>query len=166
MTTLDTKTPAQSGPDYTLGLKYLTPQVNEENGTLRMTYPLTLPPGCNGRQPDLSLVYQSDNRDLMSTGGYGWSPSIPTIKLLNKNGVDLLSPAALTLSLLLMVSCSTSLVPPIQPRVDNGTFRTYTFANNIWTVTDKDGKVYTFGSTAAARQDNPSDTSKNLCVVP
>ena len=159
VTTLDTKTPAQSGPDYTLGLKYLTPQVNEENGTLAYTYPLTLPPGCNGRQPDLSLVYQSDNRDLMNTGGYGWSPSIPTIKLLNKNGVDLLYSSTDFISSvdgeLFNVSGST-----YQPRVDNGTFRTYTFANNIWTVTDKDGKVYTFGSTAAARQDNPSDTSK------
>lgn len=159
VTTLATQTPEPSKPDTNLGLKYLTPQVNEENGTLTYTYPITLPPGRNGLQPDLSLTYQSDNRDLLNTVGYGWSVSIPTIKRLNKNGLDLLYSSTDFISSvdgeLVNVSGTT-----YQPRVDNGTFRTYTYANNVWTVTNKDGTVYTFGSTASTRQDNPNNTNQ------
>ncbi len=37
---------------------------------------------------------------------------------------------------------------------------TYSASTNIWTVTDKKGTVYSFGSTAASRLDNPSNASQ------
>ena len=46
-------------------------------------------------------------------------------------------------------------------RVDNGDFLKYSLATstNSWTVTDKNGTIYIFGSTTASRQDDPGNSA-------
>lgn len=50
------------------------------------------------------------------------------------------------------------------PRIDNGSFNRYNLVNDgsgaYWVMTDKSGKTYVFGSSAAARQDDPSNSAK------
>ena len=46
------------------------------------------------------------------------------------------------------------------PRVENGSFLSYTLSNNIWTVFDKKGTRYSFGTTTASRIDNVASSSQ------
>lgn len=141
------------------GAKQVVPQPDPSTGALTYSYPIKTPPGRNGIQPDLNLIYNSQNPSQDSAFGYGWSISIPYISRVNKTGTDqLYSSNYFTSSLsgdLILVSGST-----YAPRVENGDFLKYTFASNTWTVTDKKGTVYTFGSQAATRQDNPNDSTQ------
>jgi RHS repeat-associated protein len=142
----------------TLG-KYLAPQVSTTDGSLNYEYPLVLPPGRNGLTPELSLTYNSGNKSLSSVIGTGWSFNIPYIQRTNKKGSEKLYTENTFTS-----SLDGELVDQGSgiyiPRVDNGSFRKYQYLNNQWTITEKDGSVYQLGTTAQARQDHPTDTSK------
>jgi len=110
-------------------------------------------------QPDLKLTYNSQDPSPDGAFGYGWSATIPYIQRSNKTGTDkLYTDNYFTSSLsgdLVLVSGST-----YAPRVENGDFLKYTLSGNTWTVADKKGTVYTFGSQSSTRLDNPSDSSK------
>ena len=58
------------------------------DGSLRYLHPLVIPPGRNGMQPDLALVYSSRPDEQISPFGYGWSINIPYIERINRRGVD------------------------------------------------------------------------------
>ncbi len=45
-------------------------------------------------------------------------------------------------------------------KIEKGNFLKYTLASNVWTVTDKQGTVYKFGTAASSRQDDPGDSSR------
>ena len=139
--------------------KQLIPQTDPSTGALVYSYPITTPPGRNGIEPGLSLQYSSQNPAQDSAFGYGWSTNIPYISRVNKTGTDqLYTSNYFTSSLsgdLVLVSGST-----YGPRVETGDFLKYSLSGNTWTVTDKKGTVYTFGSQAATRQDNPSNSAQ------
>src|SRR5713226_4343122 len=54
-------------------------------GTGNFTIPLALPPGRNGFQPQLSLVYSSGNGN--GPFGLGWSLSVPSVARKTSKGV-------------------------------------------------------------------------------
>ncbi len=88
--------------------------------------------------------------------------NIPYIERLNKAGVDKLystsTPNYFLASLdgeLATTSVSTNYVP----RTENGNFNQYAFSSNAWTVTDKNGTQYTFGTTSGSQQNDPNNTS-------
>jgi RHS repeat-associated protein len=126
---------------------------------LKYAYAITVPPGRNDLQPDLELQYSNQNTDNDSAFGYGWSTNIPYIQRLNKTGSDnLYSDNNFTSSLsgqLVQVAGTT-----YAPRVETGDFLKYSFDGSTWTVTDKQGILYTFGSQTSTRQDDPSDFTK------
>ncbi len=62
--------------------------VDKNTGAFTMTYPIDIPPGRNGLQPNLNLVYNSQDTQLGGIFGEGWSISIPYVARLNKTGVD------------------------------------------------------------------------------
>ncbi|WP_292530889.1 SpvB/TcaC N-terminal domain-containing protein [Methylocystis sp.] len=140
-------------------LEKLRPNLND--GSLSIPYNLIIPPGRNGLQPYLSLVYNSQNSERRNQLGFGWSLSIPYIKRLNKTGIDQLYGTTTFYSSvdgeLVQVGTSTS----YRPRIDNGGYHVYQFASSThWQMTDKSGTTYTYGQNAQARYENPSDTSK------
>jgi hypothetical protein len=63
-------------------------QVDESSGMLKYEIPLTIPPGRNGLQPDLRLIYESKQPNEGSLVGYGWSLSLPYIQRMNKRGLN------------------------------------------------------------------------------
>lgn len=140
-------------------LEKLRPNLND--GSLSIPYNLIIPPGRNGLQPYVSLVYNSQNFERRNQLGFGWSLSIPYIKRLNKTGIDQLYGTTTFYSSmdgeLVQVGTSTS----YRPRVDNGSYHVYQFASSThWQMTDKNGTTYTYGQNSQARYENPSDTSK------
>lgn len=129
------------------------------SGALTYSYDINVPPGRGDLTPDLKLKYNSQTSNLNSVFGYGWSISIPYIERINKEGSEKLYTTDYYTSSMsgeLEKLSSTSYVA----KTEDGSFLVYEFSSNIWTVTDKEGTVYTFGDTASSRQDNPSDSTK------
>ncbi len=138
-----------------------SPQVSTFDGSFTHSYPLSIPPGRSGLQPDLALIYSSSKGSDSDIFGYGWDISIPYIKRINKIGSENLYATSSTFysSLsgeLVQIGSTTG----YRAKVEDGDFLQYTFANNAWTVTDKKGTVYRLGSTTSSRQDNASSTSQ------
>jgi RHS repeat-associated protein len=140
-------------------IKQIVPDSNQNSGALNYDFPIVVPPGRNGLQPDLKLSYNNQNIEQGSEFGYGWSINIPYIERLNKKGVNKLYTedyfnSSLTGELVSLGSGSYG------SKVDNGEFLTYSLSSNVWTVTDKNGTVYKFGTNAAERQDSGSNVYK------
>jgi RHS repeat-associated protein len=137
----------------------LSSQIDNTSGALVYRYDVVVPPGRNDMTPELALIYRSTNSAQDSVVGSGWNFNIPHIQRVNKQGSDkLYSEDHFVSSLdgeLILISGST-----YAPKYENGDFRKYDLTSNVWTVTEKNGTVFTFGSTASARQDNPSDSSE------
>ena len=131
------------------------------NGSASYSIPIAVPAGRNGQTPDLKLIYnsQSAGQDV-SPFGYGWNVSIPYIQRLNKEGVDHLYSGDYFFSSLDGELASTS-VTTYRPVADES-FVQYSFSTSTssWVVTDKVGAIYTFGTSANARQDNPFSSSQ------
>ncbi|MFA5933696.1 MAG: FG-GAP-like repeat-containing protein [Candidatus Paceibacterota bacterium] len=140
-------------------IKVLLPEADQTTGALVYSYPIAIPSGRNGLQPDLGLTYNSQNMQEGSIFGSGWSVNIPQIERINRKGSEKLYTENYFSS-----SLDSELVEVFSnvyaPKVENGSFNKYEFSNNIWTVTDKKGTVYKFGQTAVSRQDDPNDSTK------
>lgn len=137
----------------------ITPEIDNTNGALIYEYKITVPPGRNEMTPDLALVYNSATSTKDSLIGAGWSINIPYIERVNKTGSDKLYTDNYFLSSMdgELVSLGSG---NYAAKDENGDFLTYSLSSNVWTVKDKSGTVYKFGTNAAERQDNPGDSSK------
>src|SRR3989338_659974 len=135
------------------------PEADESTGALVYRYPIEVPPGRNGLQPQFELTYNSQNAEEGSLLGYGWSLSIPSIERQNKHGAEQMYARHDFTSSLSgeLVDLSSG---NFGPKVESGEFLSYTFASNTWTVKDKKGATYKFGATTQALQDDPADSSK------
>lgn len=132
-------------------------------GALTYQYPIVVPPGRNGLQPDLLLSYNSQSASVDNIAdtvfGSGWSMNIPYIQRINRTGLEDLYSATLFESSMngeLLSTGSGNFVA----KDETGDFLKYSLSSNVWTVTDKRGTVYKFGTNAGERQDNPGDSSK------
>ena len=133
--------------------------IDHSSGACVYDYHISVPPGRNGLQPDLSLSYNSQNNENVNLVGYGWSINIPFIERLNKKGTDqLYAQNYFSSSLSGELDVLTS--GTFGSKIDNGEFLSYSISNNVWTVKDKKGAVYKFGNTADARLDNPSNSTQ------
>src|SRR5262249_55810865 len=98
--------------------------------------------------------------ELRGIFGRGWSVNIPFIERLNKMGVDKLystSSPNYFLSSLDGELATTTVSSTYVARTENGTFNHYVFSNNIWTVTDKNGTQFVYGSSTDSVQDDPNN---------
>jgi hypothetical protein len=148
---------SNSYPDL---LKYPLKPTSDASGALSLQYPLSVPPGRGQMTPDLRLVYTSNPSPNDSQFGYGWSINIPYIERINRMGVDQLYSTNYYNSTMDGELASTS-DSTYGAKFENGDFRNYSFSTstNAWTVTDKNGTTYKFGTTAASRQDPGGSTT-------
>lgn len=155
-------------PDFNFQIQ-TQPQatIDQSTGALVYEYPIEMPEGRNGMTPELSLRYNSRNITIPdSIVGLGWELSVPYIQREPLRGTQNLYTKPFfssTLSGNLIATTDASLSPytRYRPESDGGDYLQYVFnGNNTWTVTDKDGRTYTFGGGAESRQDNPADPSK------
>jgi hypothetical protein len=139
-------------------------------GTGNFTVPIALPPGRNGFQPEINLVYSTGNGN--SPFGLGWSLSIPGVSRKTSKGIPRYDDAKDTF----ILSGAEDLVPVeksetkirYRPRTE-GLFARIEHhrdaGNNYWEVRSKDGLVSFYGTPEPSEDDpavvaDPSDQSK------
>lgn len=161
-----TQTPAAPGDadasfvSQTQASQKSTPlKADESSGALNYEYPLQVPAGRNGLQPDLRLSYNSQSLEDGSIFGYGWTISIPFIQRKNTHGTDkLYSSFDFTSALSGDLVATDAGKSTFIARIDDGGYLTYSLdANQTWTVRNKLGLTYVFGATAGDRQDDPTN---------
>ncbi|MGH9761793.1 MAG: SpvB/TcaC N-terminal domain-containing protein, partial [Blastocatellia bacterium] len=137
------------------------PKADLSTGALTYSYPIVTPPGRNGMEPHLSIDYNSQElgpRKITNWFGIGWNLDIPYIERVNKRGVDQLATGTDFTSSLSGELVATG-ANSYAAKSESGDFLQYSLANNGWTVTDKKGRSYTFGSDVSGRvsdaQPNP-----------
>ena len=120
-------------------------------GTGNFTVPIALPPGRNGFQPQLSLVYSTGNGN--GPFGLGWSLSVPGVSRKTAKGVPRYDDARDTF----ILSGAEDLVPVektqtttrYRPRTE-GLFALihhhHDAANDFWEVKSKDGLISLYGT--------------------
>jgi Insecticide toxin TcdB middle/N-terminal region/FG-GAP-like repeat/Salmonella virulence plasmid 65kDa B protein len=139
------------------------PKVDGQTGALTKSIKPDIPPGRNGLQPDLTLRYNNHNTED-GIVGYGWTVSIPYIQRLNKLGSQSLYNFPYFASSIdgeLATTSSATTTMTFGAKVDDGSFNAYSFANNMWTMYDKNGTRYTFGASDNAQQ-NASASSTQI----
>ena len=134
-------------------------KANESSGALNYDYPLQVPPGRNGLQPDLKLSYNSQNLDDGSIFGYGWTISIPYIQRKNTHGTDkLYSGTDFTSALSGDLVATNADNSRFIARTDDGGYLKYSLdSNQTWRAQSKQGVTYIFGATSGERQDDPTN---------
>lgn len=135
-------------------------------GTGNFSIPIDLPPGRNGFQPELNLVYSSGNGN--GPFGLGWALSIPGVARKTARGIPQYHDAASDQKELdtFILSGAEDLVPVesdagttrYRPRTE-GLFarihRHHDTENDYWEVKSKDGLASRYG-TSATRGDDPA----------
>jgi RHS repeat-associated protein len=127
-------------------------------GTGNFTIPISLPPGRNGFQPQLNLVYSTGNGN--GAWGLGWYINIPGVSRQTNKGVPRYDDARDTF----VLSGAEDLVPVeqlpglfrYQPRTEGMFAKILHHAdaqNNYWEVKTKDGLVSQYGTAASAGKD-------------
>lgn len=135
-------------------------KVDESSGAFHFDYPIPLPPGRNGVQPDLRLKYSSQDRSINENiVGLGWSLPIPSIERFATSGTqDLYTKYGFRSSFsgeLVALTTST-----FAARTERGDFLTYQLANGAWVVKDKSGMTYTFGSVSSTQVLDSASSTK------
>ncbi len=136
-------------------------------GTLSASIPIEVPPGRNGMQPDLKLTYRSSNG--YGWVGYGWELEVGSIERstrfgVNNNGDDFVyRMAGARVDVVYVGMDSTGRV--YRAKIEGAFTRLRqliaTDGQPYWEATDKTGKRYVFGQTAASRQDDPPGDPTN-----
>jgi YD repeat-containing protein len=132
--------------------------VDESTGAFTYSYPFSLPKGLLGLEPSISLSYNSQASEN-SIVGYGWTLAMPYIERSAKKGVDKIYTNTDFVSSLggeLILKPGTTNVY-IQ-KIDDGSFQEYTLSNNIWTLKDRSGNTYTYGTTLDSRLSDETGT--------
>ena len=132
--------------------------VDEFSGNFAYRYPLALPAGRNGLTPEVTLTYNSSVRDSNSPVGYGWNLSLPKIERFTRSGVENLyleknftSPFAGSSGELSAETVDGNGYGTYVPEVVTEKFKHEFLTDKSWRVTDSEGTVYRFGSSANER---------------
>lgn len=131
-------------------------------GTGNFSVPITIPPGRNGFQPDLSLVYSTGNGN--GPFGLGWNLSIPGVDRKTEKGIPqyqgddtfLLSGAEDLIPVNTDITDAGVTYTEYRPRTEGlfAVIRRYRDpANDYWEVKSKDGLVSIYGTPDAIDND-------------
>src|SRR5262245_30919438 len=128
-------------------------------GTGNFTVPIALPPGRNGFQPQLNLVYSTGNGN--GPFGLGWNLSIPGISRKTAKGVPVYDDSKDVFLLsgaedLVPVGTSAPAITRYRPRTEGLFARIdhhHDAHNNFWEVRSKDGLRSLYGTPGRAGDD-------------
>ncbi|WP_437678724.1 SpvB/TcaC N-terminal domain-containing protein [Sorangium sp. So ce131] len=135
------------------GVSFIEPPGSNNMGTARLSYPIEVPPGRHGMQPELAVTYESE----LGNGwlGVGWNLQLSTIEIDTRFGVPRYTGDEL-------YALDGQMLRPVpgQPgryerRVEGEFARIERLGADPksyhWVVTDKSGTRYTYGASDDAR---------------
>jgi len=132
-------------------------------GAMSYSIPLDVPPGRKGMEPALALNYHNTNGD--SWVGTGWELELGAIRRdfkfgpnFNGNSYQIVKSGAVHD---LVDVGENSYLATIEEQFNQITKKTAADGSAYWRITDKSGTTYTYGATAASRQDAPA-TPQNV----
>ena len=140
--------PKGGGAMHGIGEKF-SPDLH--TGTGNFTVPIALPPGRNGFQPQLNLVYSTGNGN--GPFGFGWGLSIPGVSRKTSRGIPVYNDARDVFILsgaedLVPVEHSREGVIRYRPRTEGLFARILHHChpnNDYWEVQSKDGLISRYG---------------------
>ncbi|WP_305039221.1 SpvB/TcaC N-terminal domain-containing protein [Flavobacterium sp. SM15] len=160
----------------------IDPPTANQQGDANLSYPIEIPAGRKGMQPNLTVQYNSGGGNGWM--GLGWNISIPSIELDTQWGSPLFSATqeteiyTLSGEQLMLKNNSNFYLPnrdnPINrisdamfyPRVEAGFNQIQRVGNSpsnySWIVTDKSGTKYFYGSTNDSKLTNGNGTTGNI----
>ncbi|MEK7991226.1 MAG: SpvB/TcaC N-terminal domain-containing protein, partial [Thiotrichaceae bacterium] len=160
--------------DPSAGMTLIQPSAANNMGDVRLSYPLELPAGRAGMQPQLASSYNSGGGNGWL--GLGWSLGIPEIGIDTRWGVPRYDSGLETETYILNgeqlapVVHRTELVPRqankvFHPRIESAFMQIVRHGSNPknfwWEVKDKNGMTYIYGRTSQARlMDDSGNTFK------
>lgn len=128
-------------------------------GSAVMTVPIEVPPGRKGMQPDIKLIYSSDNPNGIC--GVGWMLELGNIQRNTKKGIPKYDNTDTFIAFFGGASMELVDIGGGEYRAKTeGAFMKFTFDGTSWQVKDKSGTTYFFGSGAGSRQTNTKGTFK------
>jgi RHS repeat-associated protein len=138
------------------GITLIQPPEANSNGSARLSYPIETPPGRNGVGPKLALTYDSDHVNKNGWLGIGWDLRMSSIEIDTRFGVPKYDGSDVySLDGTLLTPIATPTGAPaggqyyarrIEGKFDWIQRQGTPPDNSFWTVTDKSGTVYTYGS--------------------
>ncbi|MCB9771318.1 MAG: VCBS repeat-containing protein [Candidatus Omnitrophica bacterium] len=135
--------------------------VDPSTGTSSISIPIEVPQGRAGIQPSIGLLYNSSGGNGIL--GVGWSMELGYIQRSTKKGVPqynstdifVLSQAGSQQELVDISGNGTEFRPETE-----GAFMKIQFSGTSWTLTDRKGTKYFFGTNIASRVYDPTNSSK------
>ncbi len=136
-------------------------QTDLATGAATLSIPITTPPGRKNMQPKLGLSYSSNNTNGIC--GVGWAIPTNLIQRSTKKGVpgyddtDTFTFAAAGSNAELVNIGGSEYRAKLE-----SAFMKYTFTNNSWTVYDKSGTKYYFGTILNSKIVNPENSQQTF----
>jgi|GEM_PF-3078214 len=131
-------------------------------GAFSYTVDLAIPAGRSGMTPNIGLSYSSQNKDEHNIFGYGWSGVTQYVERKNLTGTNrLYIDDYFTSSMsgdLEVVSTTTN--STYVPQNQGTNFMDYEFDGSSWTVKDKKGTTYTYGTQSDSRLSDTTDATR------
>jgi len=150
------------------GITTIEPPEPNARGTASLHYPIETPPGRNGIGPKLALTYDSDRVNSNGWLGVGWDLRMSSIEVDTRFGAprydgseiytldgEMLTPTDTSSGITTYIRRVESSFDLIQRKNAGPT-------SYSWTVTDKSGTVYTYGSAPASRLADPRVQQGNI----
>ncbi len=162
MTTLSSPIGEDIFNNQPLGHSGLFVNVSPQFGSLIQSFPIKVPAGINGIEPNIVISYSSNMRNGLL--GVGWVMELGAIECSTKRGAPQYDGSDSFVlvqqgSAADLVYDSTNQI--YHPKIE-GSFSKIehkTSPEDYWLITDKSGTQYYYGQTQASRLDDPTDSS-------
>ena len=169
----------------TAAVNLINPPQANNTGSASLSYPISIPAGRGGMQPQLSVSYSSGGGNGWM--GLGWNLSLPMVSIDTRWGVPRFDPAKETETYAMNGEQLTPVAhrgvlqnryasgKEFYPRVEGAFSRTKRYGDNttnyFWEVTDKNGTKYFYGATknggfdkSAVLRDNEKEDKGNIAI--
>ena len=143
-------------PDPAAGIIQIAPPEGGPSGSATLDFPLVVPPGRQGMQPELAVRY--DSSAVNGWLGVGWDLQLPSIEISTLFGVpryDGTERYTIAGDQLAATSTAGVFVRRTEGSFDRIVRRGSGPASYWWEVTDKDGTRFVYGQSAQARLSDP-----------
>ena len=148
----------------TNAINMIEPPKGTNLGDANLNYPIVVPKGLNGMQPDLAVKYSSESANGMM--GLGWNIPMRSITVDTRFGVPRYNGDEVYFLEGMKLVPDPERPNYYRPKVE-GSFNLIQRigtgpGNYYWKVTDKNGKQYFYGMNPSSRLSNPDPDNNNI----